>query len=132
MANGDLDAVVRAMPQFKALGPLFKSSAPVKLTEEETEYSISAVKHVYARHLLLQFNCTNTVEEQVLEDVAVTVDLAQAVRILLQRLGPRTHGCPVPTCTWLGMLNVLKPTALQQGPASSARFLLRASWAWPT
>ena len=81
MANGDLDAVVRAMPQFKALGPLFKSSAPVKLTEEETEYSISAVKHVYARHLLLQFNCTNTVEEQVLEDVAVTVDLAQAVRI---------------------------------------------------
>ena len=79
-ANGDLGAVVRAMPQFAGLGPLFKSSEPVKLTEEETEYSIAAVKHVFARHLLLQFNCTNTVEEQVLEDVSVTVDLGQAVR----------------------------------------------------
>ena len=94
MANGDLDAVVRAMPQFKALGPLFKSSEPVKLTEEETEYSISAVKHMYARHLLLQFNCTNTVEEQVLEDVAVTVDLAQAVRIILLAVRPAAMlGC---------------------------------------
>ncbi|KAK9837106.1 hypothetical protein WJX81_003075 [Elliptochloris bilobata] len=77
-ANGDLGAVVQSMPQFKGLGPLFKSSEPAKLTEEETEYSIAVVKHVFARHLLLQFNCTNTVEEQVLEDVSVTVDLAQA------------------------------------------------------
>ena len=80
LANGDPGGLVRSMPRFAALGPVFKSSAPASLTEEETEYSISAVKHVFARHLLLQFTCTNTVAEQVLENVSVTVDLGQAVR----------------------------------------------------
>jgi len=87
LANGDPGGLVRSMPRFAALGPVFKSSAPASLTEEETEYSISAVKHVFARHLLLQFTCTNTVAEQVLENVSVTVDLGQAVR-------PRSSAAP--------------------------------------
>lgn len=37
------------------------------------------VRHVLDAHLVLQFNCTNTVREQVLEDVSVSVDLADAV-----------------------------------------------------
>ena len=44
---------------------MFKSCEPVRLTEEDTEYTIFAVKHVYDAHLVLQFNCTNTVAEQV-------------------------------------------------------------------
>ena len=116
VANGDLDAVVRAMPQFKALGPLFKSSAPVKLTEEETEYSISAVKHVYARHLLLQFNCTNTLEEQVLEDVAVTVDLAQAVRISSRVTGVLLMTVQYVPMSGLGRFGLLKSTCSAARP----------------
>lgn len=46
------------------------------------------VRHVLEGHVVFQFNCTNTVREQVLEDVSVTVDLADAVSTL-----PVWHGC---------------------------------------
>ena len=68
------------VPQFGEYGQLFKSSAPVQLTEEETEYNIVVIKHVFPNHTVLQFQCTNTVQEQVLEDVSVSVDLSDAVR----------------------------------------------------
>ena len=110
VTNGDLDAVVRTMPQFAQLGPPFKSSEPAKLTEEETEYNIAVVVHVFARHLLLQFNCTNTVAEQVLENVSVTVDLGEAVRLPSKRRRPATHVCAVEQHVWLGRLGALTLT----------------------
>ena len=67
------------VPQFAEYGRLFKSSEPVQLTEEETEYNIVVIKHVFPNHTVLQFQCTNTVQEQVLEDVSVSVDLSEAV-----------------------------------------------------
>lgn len=67
------------VPQFAEYGRLFKSSEPVQLTEEETEYNIVVIKHVFPNHTVLQFQCTNTVQEQVLEDVSVSVDLSDAV-----------------------------------------------------
>ena len=51
--------------ELAALGQVFKSCDPVRLTEEDTEYTIFAVKHVYDAHLVIQFNCTNTISEQV-------------------------------------------------------------------
>lgn len=65
--------------QFASYGRLFKSSEPIQLTEEETEYNIVAIKHVFTNHTVLQFQCTNTVQEQVLEDVSVSIDLTDAV-----------------------------------------------------
>lgn len=41
----------------------------MELTEAETEYSVNAVKHIFPAHIVLQFNCTNTIAEQVLENV---------------------------------------------------------------
>lgn len=49
--------------------PFFQSSAPVELTEAETEYSVNVVKHIYDGHVVLQYNCTNTIPEQLLEEV---------------------------------------------------------------
>lgn len=46
-----------------------QSSAPVELTEAETEYAVNVVKHVYDGHIVFQYNCTNTIPEQLLEDV---------------------------------------------------------------
>lgn len=43
-----------AIPQFASFGPLFKSSAPVELTEAETEYMVRCIKHTYAQHVVLQ------------------------------------------------------------------------------
>ena len=35
-------------------GPLFKSSAPLDLTESETEYVVRCIKHTFPHHLLVQ------------------------------------------------------------------------------
>lgn len=62
------------IPQLSSYGPLLKSSSKaIELTERETEYVVSAVKHVYSEHIVLQFNVTNTLSEVVLENVAVLV-----------------------------------------------------------
>jgi len=65
-----------AIPQFAKLGPLFKSSKPVELTESETEYVATCVKHCFANHFVLQFNVTNTLNDQVLEKVTPKVDIS--------------------------------------------------------
>lgn len=62
------------VPEFAALGPLFKSSRPVELTESEMEYLVSCVKHVFAEHVVFQFTVTNTLEDQLLKDVSVALE----------------------------------------------------------
>lgn len=47
----------------------FQSSAPVELTEAETEYAVNVVKHIFDRDVVFQYNCTNTIAEQLLENV---------------------------------------------------------------
>lgn len=62
--------------EFASYGPLLTSSpvqAPVPLTESETEYVVTAVKHVFSEHIVLQYNVTNTLAEIVLEDVVMVV-----------------------------------------------------------
>ena len=54
------------------LGPLFRSSQPVELTESETEYTVAVIKHVFPAHLVLQFDCTNTLADQLLEQVSMS------------------------------------------------------------
>jgi len=59
---------------FAALGPLFKSSNEQKLTEAETEYQVSVVKHTFLKHMVIQFNCANTLNDQVLKDLSIEVE----------------------------------------------------------
>ncbi|XP_012288711.1 coatomer subunit gamma [Orussus abietinus] len=54
--------------------PLFKSSPVVELTEPETEYNVKCIKHTFSKHLILQFDCQNTLTDQLLEDVRVAVE----------------------------------------------------------
>lgn len=53
----------------KHLSLFFQSSAPVELTEAETEYAVNVVKHIFGGHIVFQYNCTNTIPEQLLENV---------------------------------------------------------------
>jgi len=62
-----------AIPAFANLGPLFKSCKSVALTEDETEYLVHCVKHIFQDHLLLQFNITNTLNDMLLSQVRVQV-----------------------------------------------------------
>ncbi|KAJ1704739.1 hypothetical protein LUZ63_004518 [Rhynchospora breviuscula] len=72
------EKLLSSIPEFAAFGKLFKSSAPVELTEAETEYAVSVVKHIYDGHVILQFNCSNTIPEQLLENVTVLIDASEA------------------------------------------------------
>ncbi|VDD86241.1 unnamed protein product [Enterobius vermicularis] len=65
---------LRAIPEFASLGPLFRSSQPVALTDEVTEYSVDYIKHTFPNHILLQFDCKNTVSDQLLENVSVELE----------------------------------------------------------
>ncbi|XP_047320129.1 coatomer subunit gamma-2 [Impatiens glandulifera] len=72
------EKLLSSIPEFSTFGKLFKSSAPVELTEAETEYAVNAIKHIYDNHVVFQYNCTNTIPEQLLENVSVIVDASDA------------------------------------------------------
>lgn len=57
------------------LGPILKSSLPVELTESETEFVVQCIKHMFKNHLILQFDCTNTLSDQILENVSISLDV---------------------------------------------------------
>ncbi|CAZ81191.1 unnamed protein product [Tuber melanosporum] len=59
------------VPELKPYGPLLKSSREVELTEAETEYVVTAIKHIFKDHLVLQFNVKNTLMDIILEDVSM-------------------------------------------------------------
>lgn len=59
------------IPGIQRLGGIHKSSASVQLTETETEYTVQCIKHCFARHMVFQFDCINTMPDQLLENVKV-------------------------------------------------------------
>lgn len=62
------------VPGIDLLGPLFKTNIPIDLTEAETEYRVRLLKHIFVRHLVLQFECINTLNDQILEQIYVRLD----------------------------------------------------------
>jgi coatomer protein complex subunit gamma len=59
------------IPDIKEYGTLLKSSAPVELSESETEYVVTAVKHIFKEHIVVQYDIKNTLPDTVLGDVTV-------------------------------------------------------------
>ena len=83
-ANGSADGVqsaaaqaqkysdqLLAIPELKPYGNVLKSSQVIELTESETEYVVTAVKHIFNDHVVLQYDVKNTLPETVLENVSV-------------------------------------------------------------
>eukprot|EP01095_Lingulamoeba_sp_RSL-Kostka_P009530 TRINITY_DN3317_c0_g2_i2.p1 TRINITY_DN3317_c0_g2~~TRINITY_DN3317_c0_g2_i2.p1 ORF type:complete len:776 (+),score=285.83 TRINITY_DN3317_c0_g2_i2:264-2330(+) len=63
-----------AIPELSGLGNLFRSSNPISLTESDTEYSVTCVKHIFNDFIVLQFDCVNTLSDQLLEDVHISLE----------------------------------------------------------
>jgi coatomer protein complex subunit gamma len=59
------------IPEIKPYGHLLKSSPVVELTESETEYVVSVIKHIFKEHIVLQYEVKNTLPDTVLEEVSV-------------------------------------------------------------
>ncbi|KAF1344776.1 adaptin N terminal region-domain-containing protein [Delphinella strobiligena] len=62
---------LQAIPDFATYGGVLKSSSVVELTESETEYVVTAIKHLFKEHIVLQFDVKNTLPDTVLADVTV-------------------------------------------------------------
>ncbi|KAJ8702064.1 coatomer subunit gamma [Pleurotus ostreatus] len=60
------------VPELSSYGPVLNSSStPAQLTESETEYQVTCVKHIFKEHIVFQFNISNTLPDTVLEGVSV-------------------------------------------------------------
>lgn len=83
-ANGTADGVQSAtaqaqqysqqlssIPEIKPYGTVLKSSQVIELTESETEYVVTAIKHIFNNYIVLQYDIKNTLPETVLENVSV-------------------------------------------------------------
>lgn len=66
-------AQLQAIPEIAAFGGVLKSSPIVELTESETEYVVSAIKHIFKEHIVLQYDIKNTLPDTVLADVTMVV-----------------------------------------------------------
>jgi len=79
-----------AVPELQKLnlGPLFRSSQPVELTESETEYTVAVIKHVFPGHIVLQFDCINTLADQLLEQVRVELELGEGWDLVAEVKAP--------------------------------------------
>ncbi|QPG74778.1 hypothetical protein FOA43_002112 [Brettanomyces nanus] len=61
--------------EFQDYGLLLHSSGVVELTERETEFIVTAVKHVFKEHIVIQYNVENTLKDIQVEDVTVMTQL---------------------------------------------------------
>ena len=59
------------IPEMKEFGSVLKSSPIIELTESETEYVVTLVKHIFKEHVVLQYEVKNTLPDTVLENVSV-------------------------------------------------------------
>ncbi|PVI06480.1 coatomer subunit gamma [Periconia macrospinosa] len=64
---------LQKIPELAAHGGVLKSSAPVELTEPETEYVVTAIKHIFKDHIVIQYEVKNTLPDTVLLDVEMVV-----------------------------------------------------------
>lgn len=73
IARTDPSAAIYGIPEMASFGRVFRSSPAVPLTEMETEYVVSCIKHILDNHVILQFHVQNTIEDQRLDNVTVDV-----------------------------------------------------------
>jgi coatomer subunit gamma len=83
-AAGDAEAALmvyaeqlQRIPQFAELGKLWSSSKAQQLTEAETEYRVTCVKHIFSEHVVLQFDIQNTLDDMQLEDVSAHLNAGE-------------------------------------------------------
>ena len=86
------------IPEMKEFGSVLKSSPIVELTEAETEYVVTVVKHIFKEHIVLQYEVKNTLPSTVLENVSVVAspsdeeDLEEVFIIQAEKLGTDAPG----------------------------------------
>ncbi|XP_051468171.1 coatomer subunit gamma-2 isoform X1 [Apus apus] len=114
-----------AIPEFKSLGPLFRSSEPVQLTEAETEYFVCCIKHVFTHHIVFQFDCTNTLNDQLLERVTVQMEPSDAYDVICCLPAPSLAYNQPGMCYTLVQIPQDDPTAVACTFSCTMKFTVR-------
>jgi len=73
-APEDPAAAIYEIPELAPLGRTFRSTKAVPLTELETEYVVSCVKHIFEANVVLEFIILNTIDDQKLTNVTVAIE----------------------------------------------------------
>lgn len=125
---------LQSIPEVKEFGSVLKSSPVVELTEAETEYVVTVVKHLFKEHIVLQYEVKNTLPATVLENVSVVAipsdeeDLEEVFIIQAEKLPTDEPGkiyvafkkvngeASLPTATFS---NVLKFTSKEIDPTTN-------------
>ncbi|KAJ3789993.1 coatomer subunit gamma [Lentinula aff. detonsa] len=73
------------VPEFVSYGNVLNSSAsPIQLTESETEYQVTCVKHIFKEHVVFQYNVSNTLPDTVLEGVTIIMQPSEETESLVE------------------------------------------------
>lgn len=75
---------LQQIPEIAAYGGVLKSSQIVELTESETEYVVTAVKHIFKDNIVLQFDVKNTLPDTVLTDVSIVCTPSEDAEVPLE------------------------------------------------
>ncbi|XP_014241721.1 coatomer subunit gamma-2 [Cimex lectularius] len=74
---------LRQVPELQNVpGQLIHMSEPVELTESETEYVVTCIKYCFPKHIVFQFECKNTLNDQLLEKVYVQLEPPEGFTVL--------------------------------------------------
>ncbi|KAJ1871410.1 coatomer subunit gamma [Coemansia sp. RSA 990] len=121
---------LRAIPELAAFGeqPLVSSARAIELTEAETEYVVRCVKHVYERHVVFQFDVTNTIPEQVVGQVEVNMepeeDTSEVLRPVVVIPAPELR-CDEPSSVYVAFERVDTDVFPTASFACTLRFVVR-------
>lgn len=81
-------SAAKMMELFPDLGPLFKTSPPQALTEQETEYQVTCFRHIFPQSLsiVLQFNVVNTLADQALSNISLDLKPTDQSRAAVRKV----------------------------------------------
>jgi coatomer protein complex subunit gamma len=65
-----------------AIGDLIKTSESSPLTDSVSEFGVRRTIHIYQKHIIFQFDCTNTVDSMCLENVGIEMEAPPGFSIL--------------------------------------------------
>ena len=68
--------LLNKIPELAELGDIFNSSPTIELTEKESEYYVTCIKHTYENgYIVLQFDVENKMENTQLENISVDLEI---------------------------------------------------------
>lgn len=82
----DAATALYKIPEFSNIGRCFRSSSALPLTENEVEYVVTYIKHIFEQHIVLQFNVTNTIEDQKLIETYVELAIVDQTTFKVEKV----------------------------------------------